>query len=310
MEQFIDIISVNISAEKGTVKKPVPEITITGTGIAGDVHAGHWHRQVSLLASESIQAAAEKAAADFPPGIFAENITTRGFPVHKARILDRFAGKNIELEVTQIGKECHTQCEISRKTGNCIMPIEGIFCRVITGGKMVPGDKMIYKPFVFRSKVITLSDRAAKGIYSDRSGPEVKRILEGFFKNQERHFAIDNTIIPDNPSELEHILDESISDGYHAIFTTGSTGVGPQDIAPDVLKPLFDKEIPGIMDHIRLKYGQTNPNALISRSVAGTIDKTMIFALPGSVKAVKEYMTEITPLLEHLLRMIHSIDNH
>lgn len=310
MSEALEIVSLNISEKKGVIKKPVRKIELVSTGIKGDAHAGHWHRQVSLLAEESILAAAEKAGTEFPPGVFAENLTTHGFPVHKCAVLDRFASEEIEIEVTQIGKRCHTLCEVGKRVGTCIMPIEGVFARVIRPGTLRVGDRLEYKPWLFRTRIITLSDRAALGIYPDRSGPEIKQILTRHFEQTGRKFSMDLMIIPDQPDQLERQIIEATKQGVQMIITTGSTGIGPRDIAPDVINRLVDKEIPGIMDHIRLKFGQTNPNALISRSTAGIRDKTMIFALPGSVRAVREYLGEMTPLLEHLLRMIHSIDNH
>lgn len=309
-QEELEIISLNISEKKGTVKKPVPEIRLLPTGIEGDAHAGDWHRQVSLLAWESISSAAEKAGEEFPPGVFAENLTTRGFPVHKSSVLDRFRGNEVEIEITQIGKRCHTLCEVGKRVGKCIMPIEGVFGRVIQPGKIVTGEHLVYKPFVFKTMVITLSDRAAKGVYTDRSGPEIIGILEKHFSQNNRHYEFEHKIIPDQPGALEKLLEDAVKGGFQAVFTTGSTGIGPRDIAPDVIQKHIDREIPGIMDHIRLKYGQTNPNALISRSISGIKKETLIFALPGSVRAVREYLTEITPLLEHLLRMIYSIDSH
>jgi len=97
---------------------------------------------------------------------------------------------------------------------------------------------------------------------------------------------------------------------YDIIITTGGTGIGPKDFTPDVVKPMLEKEIPGIMEMIRMKYGQQKPNALVSRSVAGVIGETLVFTLPGSVKAVEEYMTEILTMLEHLIYMLHSLDFH
>jgi len=98
--------------------------------------------------------------------------------------------------------------------------------------------------------------------------------------------------------------------GYDIIITTGSTGIGPRDIAPETIKPLLDKEIPGIMDIIRIKYGTEKPNALISRAIAGTKSKTLVFAVPGSLKAVTEYMDEINKIIFHCFYMLYSIDNH
>jgi len=105
-------------------------------------------------------------------------------------------------------------------------------------------------------------------------------------------------------------MHDAKKEAYDIIVTTGGTGLGKRDITPDVIKPMLDKEIPGIMEHIRLKYGADKPNALVSRSIAGVMDTTLVYVLPGSTKAVHEYLHEITPTLEHSLRMIHGVDNH
>ena len=109
---------------------------------------------------------------------------------------------------------------------------------------------------------------------------------------------------------IETEIRRMVSEGHEIIITTGGTGIGPRDFTPDVVKPLLDKEIPGIMDYIRLKYGAEKPNALLSRSIAGVSGKSLIFVLPGSFKAVKEYMSEILPMLNHLFAMMSGIDSH
>ena len=103
---------------------------------------------------------------------------------------------------------------------------------------------------------------------------------------------------------------KSASGIYDIIFTTGGTGIGSRDITVDTLSPLLSKEIPGIMEFIRVKYGMENQNALLSRSVAGIIGKSLIYALPGSVRAVEEYMAEILKTLKHTFYMMYVIDNH
>ncbi|MFA5780769.1 MAG: molybdenum cofactor synthesis domain-containing protein [Bacteroidales bacterium] len=307
----IKILSVNISEKKGTIKKPVDEIVVNELGVKNDAHSGSWHRQVSLLGMESIEKFSKEAKRKINYGEFAENITTQGFELYKSNILDRFKSGNVILEVTQIGKECHgTSCNIFKEVGNCVMPKEGIFCRVIKGGKLKAGDEITYVPKVYKVAIITLSDRASRGEYSDRSGPRIKEyITEHFFKSNHQT-DIDYTLIPDDPRLLKEKLQELKVKKIDIIFTTGGTGIGSKDFTVDVVKPLFDKEIPGIMDFIRYKYGAEKPNALISRSVAGLVGKTIIFTLPGSVKAVDEYMTEITKVLNHLIYMLHDIDAH
>jgi len=138
------IVEVCVSEKKGTVKKPVPEITIKeGYGVEGDAHADcATHRQVSLLAIESIDKMRAKGF-ELKPGDFAENITTRGIELTKLPIGTRLeVGDNILLEMTQIGKECHASCEIRKLVGDCIMPREGVFTKVIRGGKAKAGDKI------------------------------------------------------------------------------------------------------------------------------------------------------------------------
>ena len=95
-----------------------------------------------------------------------------------------------------------------------------------------------------------------------------------------------------------------------AVFTTGGTGIGPRDITPDVIETMADRLIPGIMEHIRIQFGAEKPNALLSRSIAAVMGQTLVYALPGSVRAVSEYMGEILKTFEHALLMIHGIDAH
>jgi molybdenum cofactor synthesis domain-containing protein len=157
--------------------------------------------------------------------------------------------------------------------------------------------------------VITLSDRASKGEYEDLSGPRIKAMLEQYFSNLNWDISICSSIIPDNDVLLNEKLSKAKSK-YDLIFTTGGTGIGPRDITPEVVKPMLDKEIPGIMEMIRMKYGMEKPNALLSRGIAGVMGKSLVYTLPGSLKAVNDYMTEILKTLEHLIYMQRGIDAH
>jgi molybdopterin adenylyltransferase len=308
--QRLKVISVNISEKKGTIKIPVKTIEINETGIAGDAHAGPWHRQVSLLGTESIEKGSVIAGRDLAPGLFAENITTEGFPIYKMNYLDILKSGSITLQVTQIGKKCHSGCDIFKEIGDCVMPKEGIFARVISGGILKAGDEMEYHPKVYKAMLITLSDRASKGIYEDKSGALLRQVLSDFYTGLDRPITFTTRLIPDEAIILKENILEASNNGYDFIFTTGGTGIGPRDITPDVVKQLINKEIPGIMEFIRMKYGTQFPSALISRSIAGTIGNSLIFTLPGSPKAVKEYLDEILKSLEHCVRMINGIDKH
>jgi molybdenum cofactor synthesis domain-containing protein len=308
---LIKILSVNISEKKGTIKTPVKRINITLNGVDKDAHAGKWHRQISLLAVESIKKAEKEAKRKIDFGEFAENITTKGIELWKTKPLDRFIINNTELEVTQIGKKCHGEkCAIFKEVGNCVMPKEGIFCRVIKPGEISAGVGGEYFPKIFKVLIITLSDRASRGEYEDLSGPAISEILGKHFEENGRKYFIERIVIADEKKALREKVIETVKRKYDFIFTTGGTGIGPRDITPDVIAPLLDKQITGIMELIRVKYGMDKPAALISRSIAGIKDETIIYCLPGSVKAVNEYLIEIIKTLDHTVYMLHGLDLH
>ena len=309
--EILNVKSVNTSSEKGTIKIPCPVIELDALGVVGDAHAGKWHRQVSLLGQESIDRYNQTANSRIEVGEFAENITTEGLPLYEMKILDRLVCGDTVLEVTQIGKKCHgAKCLIFVQTGDCVMPKEGIFCRVLSGGTIRPGNRLEYHPKIVKIVVITLSDRASEGIYEDKSGPILGQLANTFFSENGREMVVEQHLIPDNRETLQTIISTAIGSNADLIFTTGGTGIGERDFTPDVVKPMLDREIPGIMELIRVKYGMQFPNALISRGVAGVIGKTLIYTLPGNPKAVKEYFDEIAKTIEHSLRMLHGIDAH
>jgi molybdenum cofactor synthesis domain-containing protein len=164
-------------------------------------------------------------------------------------------------------------------------------------------------PEEFEVLVITLSDRASRGEYEDSSGPRIRVLVQEYFESLNLKCSVTGVLIPDDPEELGEIIQVSGS-GYDIIFTTGGTGIGPRDITIETIKPLLTKEIPGIMEFIRIKYGSEKPAALLSRGVAGLIGNTLIYTLPGSVKAVNEYMEEILKTLKHTLEMLWGVDSH
>jgi MOSC domain-containing protein YiiM len=134
------VVAVNVSVSKGQRKIPMPEVMLrVEHGIEGDAHAGVWHRQVSLLAQESVDKMIA-AGLTVGPGDFAENITTVGIDVASLPLLTTLEIGEALAEVTQIGKECHTRCAIYQQAGDCVMPREGIFVRVLRGGRVAPGD--------------------------------------------------------------------------------------------------------------------------------------------------------------------------
>jgi len=138
------VLAVNISDKKGIEKKPLESGRfLVNHGLENDVHAGEWHRQVSLLAVESINKMKERGLPDLDYGKFAENITTEGIDLTSLPIGTKLKIADVILEVTQIGKECHQKCAIYHKVGDCVMPREGIFAKVLKEGTIKPGDEIV-----------------------------------------------------------------------------------------------------------------------------------------------------------------------
>ena len=134
------VVAVCVSEQKGTPKHPVPALELRlGWGIVGDAHAGNWHRQLSLLAEESVDRM-RGLGVELPPGVFAENILTRGLELKALPVGTVLRAGTALLAVTQIGKECHNDCAIKKAAGKCVMPTEGIFAVVLKGGALRPGD--------------------------------------------------------------------------------------------------------------------------------------------------------------------------
>jgi len=311
MSVDVSVVSVNLSEKTGTIKQPVGEIQLDAHGVAGDAHAGPWHRQVSLLSLELIDEFSEANNRPIKPGEFAENITLKGIDLRQVAPLDCFHFGDVRLEVTQIGKKCHGDaCAIFQEVGACVMPKNGLFARVLHGGALRDGDTGCWTPWPLRIDIVTLSDRAAAGHYKDRSGPAIAGILADFFDGRRWHTKMSSVVLPDDTAQLQQRLEQQRDACVDVVFTTGGTGIGPRDIAPDVTAPLCTKLIPGIMELIRTKYGAEKPAAALSRGVAGVMESTLVFNLPGSTKAVQEYLVEILKNLEHLIFTLHGIDRH
>lgn len=144
-ERIFEIVSLNVSEAKGTPKRPVDFcVLVAGLGVEGDAHAAPGGRQVSFLAVEDIETAAANGL-DVAPGVFAENVTTRGVDLVSLPIGTRIRIGEALLELSQIGKECHEGCAIKRSSGDCVMPRRGVFCRVLVGGRISREDICRYR---------------------------------------------------------------------------------------------------------------------------------------------------------------------
>ena len=173
-----------------------------------------------------------------------------------------------------------------------------------------PGNKFEHIKRIFRATVITLSDRASRGEYDDLSGKLLRDKIISYFNQIGYPVSVEYELIGDDTKLLARLLDDQFNGSVDFIFTTGGTGIGPRDLTVPVVRKMIDFELPGIMDLVRVKYGMQNPAAVLSRSIAGVKDKKMIFCLPGSVKAVREYFSEIEKILLHASFMLHAIDKH
>ena len=293
-----EIVAVCTSPQKGQRKQNVGEsMLIKNQGLEGDAHAGFAHRQVSLLAEESIAKMTAKGL-DVGPGDFAENLTTTGIDLVNLPIGTRLqAGLETVLRVTQIGKECHDRCAIYEQAGDCVMPREGIFTEVLLGGRIKVGHKLEIK-HSYRCGVITASDKGACGEREDLSGPAVTGILLPWGD------VIDYVIIADNRAALAKVMREMIGRGVDAIFTTGGTGLSPRDVTPEATLDVIDRLVPGIPEAIRRETAAVTARAMLSRGIAGISGATLIVNLPGSPKAVTECLAVLTPILNHTLETL------
>ena len=308
------LLAVCISEKKGTVKKNIGTCRILEDyGLEGDAHAGS-SRQVSLLSAEQVEAfwKRSKGIVELPPGIFGENLLIEGFDFKNCPVGTRFRIKDVLLELTQIGKKCHTGCEIMQRTGECIMPREGVFAKVLTGGTVNVGDEVLcisgdtpeaaaesgHTPF--RAAILTASDRSFRGEREDKSGPKIAEILTA------AGYRIGTRLLlPDDEDGLaEALIRISDEEQPDVIFTTGGTGFSPRDRMPEATKRVAERDVPGIAEGIRAYSLTITPRAMLSRAVSVIRGKTLIVNLPGSPKAVAECLDYLLPVLEHGLGIL------
>ncbi len=271
---------------------------IAGYGLDGDAHAGDWHRQVSLLSADEIAAFNARGAA-VEPGAFGENLVVEGIDFRTLPVGTLLRCGDVLLEVTQIGKACHHHCAIFHKMGDCIMPREGIFARVLEGGRIAAGDEMTVVPrettLPLQAAVITLSDRCAAGERQDESGPAVAERLQ-----QAGYTVIERRILPDGreglTKELIRLADQRQPD---LILTTGGTGFAPRDLTPEATLDAAERLAPGIAEAMRAASLRITPRAMLTRAVSVIRGRTLIINLPGSPKACMECMDVFLDQLPH-----------
>ena len=298
------LIAICISEHRGTQKHQVEKATlIENWGIEKDAHGGTWHRQVSLLSLEKIEEFQKKGAQiDF--GAFGENLIIEGFDLRTIPVGTKIQIGTTLLELTQIGKECHSHCQIYKTMGDCIMPREGVFAKVITGGTIRPVDHVQLLPLpkdrTFTAAVFTLSDKGSTGEREDKSGPLIKDLLQS-----QGYQVIESLLLPDGRPDLEkHLCRLADQRQVNLILTTGGTGFSQRDTTPEATLAVCDRMANGIAEAIRQYSLTITGRAMLSRAVSGIRRQTLIVNLPGSPKAVKESLDYILPHLGHGLGIL------
>ncbi len=296
------IQAISVSDRKGVIKENVPSaVLVEDHGIEGDAHAGKWHRQVSLLALESVKKMQEKGV-DVKSGDFAENITTEGLDLLSFPVGTKLSVGGVDLIISQIGKICHHKCAVYYHAGECVMPKEGIFGVVRGNGEIKVGDEIVNKGKTgFSVGIITLSDRASKGEYEDLTGPAIEKYV---MEHMETSF-IRKELIADSTKKLELTLkDFTDTQCLDVVITNGSTGVSPRDIAPDVTINLIEKRLAGFEEAMRAASFKITPSAIVSRAVCGTRNQSVIINLPGSPKGAIENLEVIMPAVAHAVKKL------
>jgi molybdenum cofactor synthesis domain-containing protein len=257
---------------------------------------------VSLLSHQKIEDFRAKGA-NVENGAFGENLVVEGIDFRSLPVGTILECGNVVLEMTQIGKECHSHCAIFKIMGDCIMPREGVFARVLRGGFISAGDTMIVRQ-AYRVWIITASDRGFRGEREDQSGPAIREIAASA-----GYTVSGYTLLPDDQDgiekELRRICDQGLAD---LIFTTGGTGFSPRDRVPEATTAAAERLAPGIAEAMRAGSMAVTKRAMLSRAVAAIRGNSLIVNLPGSPKAVRENIEFILPELRHGLDILTNRD--
>ena len=289
------VTAVCVSERKGTPKKDIKHgFLIENHGLEGDAHAGTGHRQVSLLSADRVDEFRVRNK-DIYNGIFGENLLIRGIDCAALSIGAVLRIGKAKLEVTQIGKKCHSHCAIFDEVGDCIMPRHGLFTKVIRGGEVHCGDAIqVVSPY--SAAVLTCSDSGAKGLRIDRSGPLAQKLL-----TEAGFWVCSNTILPDERSVIANELKQWCDRGVVLIITTGGTGFSLRDITPEATADVIERAVPGIAEALRMHGMTKTPRAMFGRGIAGIRGGSLIVNLPGSTRAVEESLAFLLPEIGHAL---------
>lgn len=285
--------AICISTVRGTEKHAIEEANfIKDYGIEGDAHAGKWHRQVSLLSYNKVEEFNAKGG-NVEDGAFGENVLVSGLDFKNLPVGTILKCGEVVLEMTQIGKECHSHCNIFHRVGDCIMPREGVFAIVKTGGVMKIGDVMVAElpqaDAPLRAAVMTLSDKGFAGERVDESGPKAVAMLKAA-----GYEIVETLLLPDAQKKIEReLIRLADSRQVDLIITTGGTGMSVLDCTPEATLAVATRNVPGIAEAIRAGSMAITKRAMLGRGASVLRNNTLIVNLPGSVKAVEESLEKI-----------------
>jgi len=271
-------------------------------GIEGDAHAGSWHRQVSLLSYDRVEEFRARGA-EVTEGTFGENLLVEGVDLRSLPVGTRLRCGGALLEITQVGKECHNHCAIYHAVGDCIMPREGVFARVLQSGDIRTGDEVTVvargkRPY--QAAVITLSDRCSRGEREDAAGPAIVRRLTAA-----GYEVAETLLLPDDGELLKsHIIRLADQRQVDLILTTGGTGFAERDVTPEATLAVATRSTPGIAEAMRAHSLAVTPRAMLSRGVSVIRHRTLIINLPGSPKACNECLDCVMDTLPHALDLL------
>jgi len=299
-----------ISETKGTVKAPVVSaVLIENYGLENDSHAGDWHRQISLLDETDINFMRDKGL-HLDPGAFGENLIVEGLDLSLYGIGTKLGIGETELEITQIGKVCHTRCTIYFETGDCIMPRSGLFAKVIKGGILNQGlevEVLFNVPRrTIQTAVLTVSDTCSSGDAIDTAGPAVSEMIEACLEARIAWHGI----VADDSQGIKERLRELSSRNLDLILTVGGTGCAERDITPEATMAVIEKEVPGLSEAMRSASMQVTPHAMLQRGICGIQGSTLIVNLPGSKKAATENLQVILSAIPHAMRLLRGDTTH
>jgi molybdopterin adenylyltransferase len=295
--------AICVSEKRGVQKTCVPAARLMADwGIEGDAHAGSWHRQVSLLSYDRVQEFRGRGA-EVTEGAFGENLLVEGVDLRSLPVGTWLRCGGALLELTQVGKECHNHCAIYHAVGDCIMPREGVFARVLEGGDIKTGDEVTVvargrRPY--RAAVITLSDRCSRGEREDAAGPAVvQRLTEAGYE------VAETLLLPDDGELLKrHLIWLADQRQVDLILTTGGTGFAERDVTPEATLAVATRNAPGIAEAMRAHSLAITPKAMLSRGASVIRHRTLIINLPGSPRACNECLDCLMGTLPHALDLL------